>query len=109
MPDILPHRCAIRAPWMSRIWDRLPHMGEDLDGRLAGHVARLRAARGWSLDDLAVRAGVSRSTLSRLERGEISPTTSLQGRLCSAYEISLSRLLAEVESEAPPAVLRHAE
>jgi transcriptional regulator with XRE-family HTH domain len=84
-------------------------MGDNLDGRLAGHVATLRAARGWSLDDLASRAGVSRSTLSRLERGEISPTTSLLGKLCTAYEISMSRLLAEVESGAAPAVVRHAE
>ena len=84
-------------------------MGEDLDGRLAGHVAALRAARGWSLDDLAHRARVSRSTLSRLERGEVSPTTSLLGRICAAYEISMSRLLAEVESETPPAVIRRAE
>jgi hypothetical protein len=35
----------------------VPHVGHDLDGRLAGHMAALRAARGWSLDDLAHRAG----------------------------------------------------
>ena len=79
-----------------------------MEARLAGHVAALRAERGWSLDDLAGRAGVSRSTLSRLERGETSPTTSLLGRLCSAYGMTLSRLLAEVESASPPAVVRHA-
>jgi transcriptional regulator with XRE-family HTH domain len=85
-------------------------MREHLDSRLAARVAELRVARGWSLDDLAGRAGVSRSTLSRLERAEISPTASLLGRICAAYGWTMSRLLAEVEGEAePPAVVRAAD
>jgi transcriptional regulator with XRE-family HTH domain len=84
-------------------------MGDDLDERLAVRLAALRADRGWSLDVLAARAEVSRSTLSRLERGEISPTASLLGRVCAAYEISMSRLLAEVEAESPAPVVRRAD
>ncbi len=83
-------------------------MRDTLDARLASRVAELRVARGWSLDDLAGRTGVSRSTLSRLERGEISPTASLLGKLCTAYGRTMSRLLAEVEAE-PPAVVRAAD
>jgi|SRR5690349_767912 len=83
-------------------------MREALDDRLAARVAELRVARGWSLDDLATRTGVSRSTLSRLERGEISPTAALLGKLCTAYGWTMSRLLAEVEAE-PPAVVRAAD
>jgi transcriptional regulator with XRE-family HTH domain len=79
-----------------------------LDERLASRVAELRVARGWSLDDLAGRTGVSRSTLSRLERGEISPTAALLGKLCTAYGWTMSRLLAGVEAE-PPAVVRSAD
>jgi transcriptional regulator with XRE-family HTH domain len=78
---------------------------DTLDDRLAIRAAELRDARGWSLDELAARTGVSRSTLSRLERGEISPTASLLGKLCTAYGWTMSRLLAEVEAE-PPAVVR---
>ncbi|MFB9177930.1 helix-turn-helix domain-containing protein [Dactylosporangium sucinum] len=73
----------------------------ELEQRLAGRLAELRTERGWSLDDLAQRADVSRSTLSRLERGEISPTASLLNKLCAAYGRTLSRLLAEVEPEPP--------
>lgn len=80
-------------------------MREALDDRLAKRLAGLRTDRGWSLDELAQRAGVSRSTLSRLERGEISPTTSLLARLCTAYGWTMSRLLADVEA-APQAVVR---
>lgn len=69
-----------------------------LDRRLAARLQRLRAQRGWTLDDLAARSGVSRATLSRLERGETSPTASLLNRLCAAHGLSMSRLLAEVEA-----------
>jgi transcriptional regulator with XRE-family HTH domain len=76
-------------------------VGDDLEARLAGRLAELRTEHGWSLDELARRADVSRSTLSRLERGEISPTAALLGKLCAAYGRPMSRLLAEVEP-APP-------
>lgn len=74
---------------------------DDLDSRLAARLARLRAEHGWSLDQLAETSGISRATLSRLERGQTSPTASLLGRLCTAYGRTMSRLLAETEGEAP--------
>ena len=70
-----------------------------LDARLAARLAALRTERGWSLDQLAERSGISRTTLSRLERGETSPTAVLLGRLCTAHGRTMSRLLAEVEAE----------
>ena len=70
----------------------------ELDRRLALRLQRLRLQRNWTLDDLALRSQVSRATLSRLERGETSPTASLLNRLCSAHGLSMSRLLAEVEA-----------
>ncbi|MGI5242598.1 helix-turn-helix domain-containing protein [Dactylosporangium sp. CA-139066] len=72
-----------------------------IDDRLAARLSQLRIERGWSLEELARRADVSRSTLSRLERGEISPTAALLGKLCAAHGRPMSRLLAEVEP-APP-------
>jgi len=69
-----------------------------LEQRLAQRLATLRAAAGWSLDELAQRSGVSRATLSRLERAETSPTASLLNRLCAAHGLTMSRLLADVES-----------
>ncbi|WP_326561021.1 helix-turn-helix domain-containing protein [Micromonospora sp. NBC_01796] len=78
------------------------------DARLAARLAELRGEHGWSLDELAKRSGVSRSTLSRIERGEISPTASLLGKLCTVYRRTLSRLLSEVESE-PTRLVRAAE
>ncbi|MFC0541386.1 helix-turn-helix domain-containing protein [Kutzneria chonburiensis] len=79
-------------------------MGHDLDARLADRLAELRQQRGWSLDELSGHSGLSRSTLSRLERAEISPTTTVLSQLCAAYGRTASQLLAEVEDE-PPQVL----
>ncbi|MFI8297882.1 helix-turn-helix domain-containing protein [Streptomyces nigra] len=77
---------------------------EDAVGtRLAARLAALRAEHGWSLDELATRSGVSRSTLSRAERGETSPTATQLNRLCQVYGRTMSRLLGEVESESAPA------
>jgi transcriptional regulator with XRE-family HTH domain len=40
-----------------------------LDGLVRKRIRGLRAARGWSLDDLATRCFLSASTLSRIETG----------------------------------------
>ncbi|TLS47977.1 helix-turn-helix domain-containing protein [Streptomyces montanus] len=81
---------------------------EAVDVRLAGRLAELRAERGWSLGELAERTGVSRSTLSRAERAEISPTASLLNRLCGVYGRTMSQLLSEVEAE-PAQLVRAAD
>lgn len=68
-----------------------------IDGRIAGRLRALRQARGWSLEALAVRCGVSRASLSRLENAETSATTAVLFRLCGAYGLTLSRLMSLVE------------
>ena len=72
----------------------------DLDARLARRLGDLRHAQGWSLEDLSRRSGVSRATLSRLERADVSPTAAVLGRLCAAFGVTMSQLLAEVEGQA---------
>ncbi|MET9758969.1 XRE family transcriptional regulator [Streptomyces sp. NPDC006372] len=81
---------------------------DPVDTRLGLRLAELRAERGWSLGELAERSGVSRSTLSRAERAEISPTAALLNRLCAVYGRTMSQLLSEVEAE-PAAVTRAAD
>ncbi|KMS76171.1 DNA-binding protein [Streptomyces viridochromogenes] len=81
---------------------------DTVDARLGVRLAELRAERGWSLGELAERSGVSRSTLSRAEHAEISPTASLLNRLCHVYGRTMSQLLSEVEAE-PALLVRAAE
>jgi transcriptional regulator with XRE-family HTH domain len=78
----------------------------DTDTRLARRLHQLRLERSWSLEDLATKSGVSRATLSRIENNEVSPTAAVLGRLCAAFELTMSRLLAYVESDLPALVPR---
>ena len=73
-------------------------MSDDIDRRLAERIAAERRARGWSLNDLAERSGVSRAMISRIERAESSPTAALLGRLSGAFGLGLSQLLARAEA-----------
>ena len=75
--------------------------GNDIERRIAQRLARLRVERGWSLDALAERTGISRATLSRLERSELSPTAAMLDRLCTVYGWTLSRLMVEAETRPP--------
>ncbi len=76
------------------------------DLRLAERLRELRRARRWSLDELSALSGVSRASLSRIENGEVSPTASALGRLAGAHGLTMSRLLAEIEGDAPALVAR---
>jgi transcriptional regulator with XRE-family HTH domain len=76
-------------------------MTAEIDSRIAQRLAQLRAERGWSLDELADRTNISRASLSRLERRELSPTAVMLGALCAAYGWTLSRLMADAESRLP--------
>ncbi len=81
-------------------------MLDNLNARLAERLKDLRRAHGWSLDQLAEQSGVSRATLSRLEKGDVSPTTENLGRLCGAYGLPMSRLMMMVEDGFSPKVPR---
>jgi transcriptional regulator with XRE-family HTH domain len=65
--------------------------------RLAERLKLEREARGWSLADLAERSGVSRGAISKIERGESSPTAGLLVRLADAFDLTLAGLIARAE------------
>lgn len=79
-------------------------MLDDISNRLASQLSDLRKRQGWSLDELARQSNLSRATLSRLEKGEVSPTAESLGRLCSAYGLPMSRLLMMVEDSFDPKI-----
>jgi transcriptional regulator with XRE-family HTH domain len=73
----------------------------EVERRIAARLAQLRTERGWSLEDVAERTGISRATLSRIERSELSPTAAMLGALCTLYGWTLSRLMADAETPPP--------
>jgi transcriptional regulator with XRE-family HTH domain len=83
---------------------RPPAADQDIEQRIAQRLGQLRAERGWSLETLAERTGISRATLSRIERSELSPTAAMLGKLCTVHGRTLSRLMAEVETRTPSLV-----
>jgi len=77
-------------------------IAEDIDQRLGARIRDLRSDRGLTLDGLAEAAGVSRAMLSRIERGESSPTAQLLNKVCDGLGITLSALFAEPAPAASP-------
>lgn len=59
------------------------------------YVRRKRIENGFSQTELAARLGNNYQNISRLERGEISPTLEWCYRLAAAFEISLIDLLKD--------------
>ena len=78
-----------------------------VDSTVSARIRGERTARRWSLDDLAERAGVSKAMISKIERGETSPTAALLGRLSAAFGITLSAFFAETAQHRGP--MRRAE
>jgi transcriptional regulator with XRE-family HTH domain len=60
----------------------------------------LRRARGWPIDRLAAASGVSRAMISKIERGESSPTAVVLGKLSAALELSVPELLSPAPADA---------
>ena len=60
---------------------------------LAVRLRHLRAERGWSLETLARRSGVSRSRLSEIERSQANPTLAVAVSIAGAFDLSLAELL----------------
>jgi len=75
----------------------MEHEPSEADARLAARLRGLRAERGLTLEGLAGRAGVSRSMISLIERGESSPTASVLHRLAAGLNTTLASLFAEEE------------
>lgn len=72
---------------------------DDTAARLARVIRSERDARGWSLADLAERAGVSKAAISKIEREETSPTAVVLVRLAGAFDLTLAGLLLRAEGK----------
>jgi transcriptional regulator with XRE-family HTH domain len=64
------------------------------------HLRRLRVARGWSIEEAAVQAGLSRNTLSKLEAAALpNPRLATLLALMELYQLrSIEELLGLVPS-----------
>ncbi|GAA4887416.1 helix-turn-helix transcriptional regulator [Streptomyces coeruleoprunus] len=70
---------------------------------LRQELARLRAERGWSYDELAGRSGLSRRTLIEIEQGRTIGSLATWHAIAHALEVPVEHLLRNLcEGHAPP-------
>ncbi len=69
--------------------------------RLAENLRRLRQQHGLTLDALALRCGVSRAMISKIERGAAVPTTTVLGKLAAGLGVGLSQLVGDQQAREP--------
>lgn len=65
----------------------------ELDSLVRKRIRALRVAQGWSLEELATRARVSQSTLSRIENGQRRLALDQLVTLARALDTSLDQLV----------------
>lgn len=76
----------------------MDHIVDEFSQRLARRLLLERDSRGWSLAELAERSGVSKATISKIERAEVSPTAVILVKLASAFDLTLAGLMLRAEA-----------
>lgn len=80
----------------------------DIHTRIARRLRELRQARGYSLETLAERSGVSRSNISLIERAQSSPTAAVLDKLAIGLSVALASFFEDGDEhadDAPPSPL----
>ncbi len=74
---------------------------ETVAAAVSQHVKSLRQARGWSLEELAHRSGVSKGMIVQIEGGRTNPSIGTLCRLAESFGVSVGRL---IEADQAPRV-----
>jgi transcriptional regulator with XRE-family HTH domain len=71
--------------------------GQPVD--LGARVRALRKSRNWTLEQAASEAGLARSTLSKIENGQMSPTYDALKKLATGLKISVPQLFTPPQDD----------
>lgn len=71
--------------------------GVELD--VGNQVRTLRKRRGWSLTEAADRFGIGRSSLAKIESGNMSPTIGLLQKIALGLEVDLTALVSRMAAQ----------
>lgn len=73
-----------------------------LDSAIVGEtIAAIRRKKGISQDVLSGLAGIGRTHLSAIERGERKPTLETLYRISIAFDMKMSDIVLEIENRLP--------
>jgi len=64
----------------------------DSDAALGARIRALRAERSWTLEQTSQACGLARSTLSKIENGQMSPTYDVIIKLAAGFGIKVGQL-----------------
>ena len=81
-------------------------MVERLEPNVGMRLRALREKQGWSLRELANRCGLSFNAISRIERGENSPTVSTLHSLATALNAPITAFFEDSNEQATVVVRR---
>ena len=71
-----------------------------LDSKIVGEtIAEIRKRKSISQDVLSGLAGIGRTHLSAIERGERKPTLETLYRLSLAFDMKMSNIIIEIENK----------
>lgn len=81
-----------REPSLIRLARESGDPAETVPLDLGARVREIRKERGWTLEQAARQAGLARSTLSKIENGQMSPTYDALKKLAVGLEIPVPQL-----------------
>jgi transcriptional regulator with XRE-family HTH domain len=76
---------------------------------IGAKVAKARAERGWSLAQLAERAGLSTAAVHKIEKSGMTPTIASLMKVAAALGKSVGFFVDEIEATRPVTVIRAGE
>lgn len=95
------------SPWIVKSWLWLCRQRMDTRAIIGWNLRKLRVEQGLSQERLALEAGIDRSYVGRVERGEENVTVDTLEALASVVRVPVRRLLEEIApTEGRPSPLR---
>ena len=89
-----------------------PYFGSEIEQTVSGigaKVAKARAERGWSLQQLARRSGLSPASIHKIEKSGMTPTITSLMKVAAALGKSVGYFIEESDGLRPVTVVRHDE
>jgi transcriptional regulator with XRE-family HTH domain len=68
---------------------------------LGVRIKALRSERGWTIGEFSTRANIARSTISKIENAQMSPTYDVLQKLSQGFDMDLTELVANNDTSLP--------
>jgi transcriptional regulator with XRE-family HTH domain len=96
----------------TKVMSTPPYFGSEIEqtvSAIGAKVAKTRAERGWSLQELARRSGLSPASIHKIEKSGMTPTITSLMKVASALGKSVGYFIEESDGLRPVTVVRRDE